>query len=268
MESRHVVQELQADDKIKEAAVECENKIVSSELRCEGKIDAIGSKLQDVSDKATAIELRIGEMSKEWPTPQEAKTSRVAAKNKGSKIVSREPKISFADKFKNKAKDTIVLAGDSLARGVGAKLEQQSHMVTTMSRGGAKIENIADDIGLLQDNEDRHLVVLVGTNNVQREGSETIRSKYEGLLEASKKVKNKKVSVVGIPRRYDLSEYQNSRRIGVNLQLKKLCNEHDVEFIEYEPHRSRIARDGLHFNHIGQDELAKAIFDHCKIFLV
>lgn len=266
VENGHVAQGLQVDDKFKDVASECDNKITSSELSCVGRVEVLGTKLQNVSDKTAAIELRLGEiaeMSKDWPTPKEAKFMKEEKKNKVNK---KGP--SFADKFKEKAKDTIVLLGDSLARGVGAKLEQQSHMVTTKSRGGAKIENATEQIGLLQDNEDRHLVVLVGTNNVQNETSETIRMKYKSLLETSKKVKNRRVSVIGIPRRFDLSGYQNSRRIGANLQLADMCRELDIEFIAYEPYRSRIAKDGLHFNHVGQDELARKIFEHCKSFLV
>jgi lysophospholipase L1-like esterase len=266
VENGQIAQGLQAEDKFKDVSSDCDSKIVSSELRCEGKVEVLGSKLQDVSDKTTAIELRlaeIAELSKDWPTPQEAKLMKDETRNKVNK---KGP--SFADKFKGKAKDTIVLIGDSLARGVGEKLEQQSHMVTTKSRGGAKIENATDQIGLLQDNEDRHLVVLVGTNNVQNETSETIRLKYKSLLETSKKVKNRRVSVVGIPRRYDLSGYQNSRRIGANIRLAKMCKDLDIEFISYEPYRSRIATDGLHFNHVGQEELARKIFEHCRSFLV
>ena len=266
VENGHIAQGLQVEDKFKDVASEWDSKIVSSELRCESKVEVLGTKLQDISDKTTAIELRLGEIdekSREWPTPQQARLMKEQLKNK---VVMKGP--SFADKFKDKAKDTIVLIGDSLTRGVGAKLEQQSHMVTTKSRGGAKIENVTEQIELLQDKDDRHLVVLVGTNNIQNENSETIRKKFKSLLETSKKVKNRRVSMVGIPNRFDLSGYQNSRRIGVNLQLEKMCRELDIEFITYEPYRSRIAKDGLHLNHVGQDELARKIFEHCKSFLV
>lgn len=260
VENGQIAQGLQADDKIKEVASECDSKVTSSELRCESRVEVLGSKLRDVSDKTTAIELRIGEMSKEWPTPQEAKLAGIGR--------SKASKVSFADKFKDKAKDTIVLVGDSLARGVGQKLEQQSHMVSTESRGGARIEHVTGQIGKLQDNVDRHLVVLVGTNNVENDTSEDIRLKFKSLLEASKKVRNRKVSVIGIPKRFDLSDYQNSRRIGANLELERMCSESEVGFIEYEPYRSRLAKDGLHFNQVGQDELARKIFEHCTSFLV
>lgn len=261
VENVHVAHGLQAEDKLKDVVRECESKITTSELSCEGKIEILGTKLQDVSDKTSAIELKLKDMSTEWPTPEEAKFVKVE-KNKVRQI-------SFADKFKGKDKETIVLIGDSLARGVGQKLEQQlSHMVTTKSRGGARIEHVTEQIGLLKDNDDRHLVVMVGTNNVQKENSEEIRGKYKSLLEACKKAKNRKVSVIGIPRRLDLSGYQNSRRIGANRELEKMCSEHDVGFVSFEPYNSRIARDGVHLNHIGQDELAKKIFEHCKSFLV
>jgi len=266
VENGHIAQGLQVEDKFKDVNNAWDSKLISSELKCESGIKLLGSKLQGVSDKTTAIELRLGEIdeiAKDWPTPQEAKLMNGERKNK---VMKKGP--SFADKFKEKATDTIMLIGDSLARGVGAKLEQQSHMVTTKSRGGAKIENITEQIGLLQDNDDRHLVVLVGTNNVQNETSETIRRKYRSLLETSKKVKNRRVSVVGIPNRFDLTGYQNSRRIGANLQLEKMCRVLEIDFITYEPYCSRIAKDGLHFNHVGQDELARKIFEHCKSFLV
>ena len=45
-----------------------------------------------------------------------------------------------------------------------------------------------------------------------------------------------------------------------------MCEENDVEYIDYDVGRSKLARDGLHLNHLGQDELARAIHGHCKGF--
>ena len=143
-----------------------------------------------------------------------------------------------------------------------------SVQIKSMSRGGARIENVADDISQMSDNENRHLVVLAGTNNVQKEGSIEILNKYEALIDISKKVKSRKISICGIPRRADLNQYQNSRRVGVNIQLREMCRRNNVEYVEYEPHNSRLARDGLHLNHVGQNEFAAVIFQHCKPFLV
>ena len=141
-------------------------------------------------------------------------------------------------------------------------------MVSTICRPGANIEDILKDLSKLKNKDDRHLVLLVGTNNIKREGSEIVLSKYKNLIDESKRIKNRKVSVVGIPRRVDLSRFHNSRRIGVNMSLKEMCGAMNVEFIDYEPVDNRLARDGLHLNHLGQDELGRKIFQHCKRFLV
>lgn len=266
VENCWVARDIEVKDKIKDVAEDCSSKITSSEERCEGRVEDVTTKLEEISRKSSLFDLRLGQiesLSKEWPTPQEASTIK-QTKNSSE----QNKRVRLADKFKDKTKDAIVLIGDSLARGVGEKLQQQTEIVTTMSRGGAKIENTTEQIASLQDNEDRHLVLLVGTNNIRNETSETVKLKYKGLLEASKKIKNRRVSVIGIPRRFDLPAYENSRRIGVNSYLEKLCKELDIEFILHEPYRSRVAKDGLHFNYIGQDELARKIFHHCMSFLV
>ena len=113
VENGIIAQGLQVEDKFKDVASECDSRVVCSELRYESKVEAIGSKLQDVIDKTTAIELKLGEIDvkcKDWPTPQDSKRMKDEAKNK---VIKKGP--SFADKFKEKAKDTIVLIGDSLA---------------------------------------------------------------------------------------------------------------------------------------------------------
>ena len=88
------------------------------------------------------------------------------------------------------------------------------------------------------------------------------------MIEEAKKISNRKISLVGILKRADVGLYFESKRIGVNERLRKMCEQSGVEYIEYNLERSRLARDGLHLNHLGQDELAKSIFDHCKSFLV
>lgn len=268
IENTIVASEIQVDDKIKAEMSEWSDKISSSELRQEGLVEELRTKLQVVNDMTTAIEMRLSELtlsSKDWPTVKEASLIK-ETKNKNTDV--QRKRVSYAEKFKHKAKDTIVLIGDSLARGVGEKLEFQSSMVTTMSKGGAKIENITEQVGSLQDNEERHLVVLAGTNNIKNETSEIIKTKYRSLLEACRKTKNRRISIIGIPQRFDLSGYQNSRRIGVNEKLEALCKEFGVEYIQHEPYRSRLAKDGLHLNNLGQDELARKIFSHCISFLV
>lgn len=268
IESKQTVAEIALDDKLKVFSTETDSKIVSCELRSEEKIKELGDKCSEAIDKALAIEIRLKDLSKEWPTPMEGWTQVASKRNEKKLNQAAKPIVTFAEKFKAKPKDTIVLVGDSLTLGVGAKLAMQSNMVSTICRPGSHIEDITLEVGKLDDKEDRHLVLLVGTNEIMSEGSVGILSKYSTLIDVSRKLKNRKVSVVGIPRRADLSSFHNSRRIGVNMQLREKCEAVNVEFIDYEPADNRLARDGLHLNHLGQDELGRKIFQHCRRFLV
>lgn len=262
--SRQTIVELGMKDRVKEISIETETKIGSSEARCIEKMTEVGEKCREALDKTVAIEVRLADLSVEWPTPSEGWS--VVSNKRNEKKERKRP--SFAEKFKNKPKDTMMLVGDSLTRGVGQKLSIDSHMVTTICRPGAHIEDITSEVSKLEKDRDRHLVLLVGTNNVKSDGSVGMLSKYKTLIEESKKMNNRKVSVVGIIRRSDLSNFENSRRLGVNKYLREMCKEHDVEYIEYEPANSRLAKDGLHLNHLGQEELGRQIFQHCRRFLV
>lgn len=242
----------------------------------EKETDGAASNLEELSSRTTLLEGKMINLEEEinylaeegakkdiWIMPRRRKQMRIKTSNEESLLKS-----SFAEKFKNKAKDTVVVLGDSLVRGVGRKLQANSHMFTTICKGGAKIEDMEQEFSKLQDREDRHLVVMVGTNNIKEEGSEVVIEKYGKLIEQCKGVKSRKVTVVGIPTRYDVNGLQNSRRLSVNSRLKTLCNQSGLEYIGYECSRSRLARDRLHHNDLGQEELAKLIFSHCKSFLV
>jgi lysophospholipase L1-like esterase len=270
-ENKQAIHEVSVEDKMKEASSETDSKIMASELRSEEQIMNLGEKIKVTVDKFVEVERKVNEIRNEWPTPEEGRALMINKRTKeGTLNLSGIPtgKPSHAEKFKDKPKETIVILGDSLTRGVGAKLEYQSNMVTTICRPGAHIEDITDEVSRLGDNADRHIVLLVGTNEIKKEGSEIILEKYKNLIEESRKIKNRNVSVVGIPRRGDLNEFHNSRRIGVNSRLKKMCENSNIEFIVYEPLDSWLARDGLHLNHRGQNELSYIIYQHCGHFLV
>ena len=76
------------------------------------------------------------------------------------------------------------------------------------------------------------------------------------------------ISVVGIPKRFNLTNFRNSRRIGVNLRQKEMYAKMKIEYISYQPEENKFAHDGLHLNHGGQEELAAKFFKHCRYFLV
>jgi lysophospholipase L1-like esterase len=131
----------------------------------------------------------------------------------------------------------------------------------------AKIEQIEEEVARLKCKEDRHLVVMVGTNNIQKDGSEVVLKKFRSLIDRCKSVGNRKVTVVGIPMRFDLMGIQASRLIGVNLRLERMCRENGVEFLPCVMEWNEMAKDRVHFNEGGQERFARKIFDHCLSFL-
>ena len=170
--------------------------------------------------------------------------------------------------------------------GVGQKLESNSQMFSYDSVGGARIEDmdkklIGDDA--VQFNEDSHIVVMVGTNNLSRDGTVVIKKKYEGMLKTMSELKCRQRSIVGILRRARDGSYLNSKRLAVNENLKEMCKNLDVKYIdpEYvytfvEQSKFRMSDDaelgilnsgGLHLNTWGQTEVAAALFKHCVGFL-
>jgi len=122
-----------------------------------------------------------------------------------------------------------------LSRGVGDKLKVQCGKVfERKSRGGARIETISEDIEELQDDGNRHLVVMVGTNNLESDFTEVILAKYDRLLDEIKKKENKKATVVGIMKRYDLKT-MDMKRIWINFNLRQKCDSKGIAFLGFDP---------------------------------
>ena len=74
---------------------------------------------------------------------------------------------SFEQMHKNKKEGTVLLIGDSLARGFGNHLKSQHSMLDSLAFGDANIEDITKKVEELKDNES-HFVLMVGTNNLVR----------------------------------------------------------------------------------------------------
>jgi lysophospholipase L1-like esterase len=239
-----------------------------SETVCVDKIGVLGKTVEELTSSVTAVELAVNEVREQWPTPNEWKTAVNARNCKKMTKAATVKKMSFAEKWKNKSAETVVVLGDSLVRGVGQHLQRDSHMFSFNSISGARIETVKEEVEKLDNKDDRHLVLVVGTNNIKSEGSEIIRARYEQLVSKCKNIRNRAVTLVGIPKRYDLNDYLESRRLGVNTYLKEICQSNKIEYLEYDPVRARMLRDGLHLNAVGQDEMARKIFTHCKAFLV
>jgi hypothetical protein len=257
----------------------------------EQEVKRLDSAISDVQSRTVAIELsmeqKFAEIRKEWPTPAECRESdtkvqkvaesastsqtrvkQVAGRESVSQtnvkqVVENESAVRSGDR----PKGTVLVVGSSMARGVGGWLESESPMYSKIYSGGAKIEDIEQKLRVIGDKPQSHVVLMVGTNNLIAEGTELIMKRYRGLVKEGLKHQYRRLSIVGILRRKDVGKYIDSKRMGINLRLKKLCDENGIGFIERDVVSDHLGRDGLHLNAVGQEEVGRAIIKHCSQYL-
>jgi lysophospholipase L1-like esterase len=120
----------------------------------------------------------------------------------------------------------------------------------------------------MKDNNESHIVVMVGTNNLKSDGTAMIMDKYKELVNQLKAKRFRKTSIVGILARNDLSNYNNSKRLAMNIQLKELCCRNEIDFLEIVIDKNAMLDSrGLHLNFTGQDKVARSIFKRSVRYL-
>lgn len=300
------IQEIVVNDKIKEISDETDIKITSSELRCEEKITDIGKQLKELVDKTVAIELKVEEINEGWPTPKEAfsqdgpwqivkrKNTKLEKPIAGRQVQQKRytsgsdndismlskkcyeqkdlgnscTKTAFSDKCKDKDERTFVVIGDSMARGVGSHLQADNNMFSKLDFGGAKIEDLTEKIRTIGERPGSNAVVMIGTNNLIYDKTESIMKKYDSLLDELKDKKYKDIIIVGMVKRANVSDYTESKRIGLNQRIKKLCERKGAGFLEVDIDKeTMLDRKGVHLNYKGQERVARSIFKHCINYL-
>jgi len=162
----------------------------------------------------------------------------------------------------DEGRSPVLVVGSSLARQVGQALKTQDRWFDKLDFGGARIEHIAEKLAVLGDRPDDHIVVMVGTNNLERDSTKEMMKKYEDLVGELKKRKYRKVSIVAVLKRGD---WRFDGTIScINRELRALCEKNELGFVDAAiDRRWMLAKDGLHLNRKGCDSVGRAIFKHC-----
>jgi len=169
-----------------------------------------------------------------------------------------------------KAKEShqfVEVVSDALISDVNKGLEVQSGGVIFGRNVVGKIESVTAIVRELDDDANRHLVVVPGSGNLKSDDSTGMLSKLKVMLDEIKKVKNRRVSVSGIMRRFDCSNSVERKRSLINLRLKEMCKARDIEYVSCEMERVMVAKDGIHLNRRGQHELGHILMKHSLHFL-
>ena len=109
------------------------------------------------------------------------------------------------------------------------------------------------------------ILVHVGTNNADKEGTTAIVKKYRDLLKRTKQAIIGQIILSGIlPVIGSRNQgYRNSRRMSINRLVQQLCKEEDVGFVDlwssFVEKEEMYMRDGLHLSGKGAGVFADGL---------
>ena len=123
--------------------------------------------------------------------------------------------------------------GDSIVRYTDIVLNKGDEVVVCLP--GAKIEAITERVeNIVGSGKGGSVLVHVGTNDVEREGTTAIVRKYRNLVRTLKQTRVEQIILSGIlpviGRRGH--RYRNCRGMAINLLVEKLCREEEVDFVD------------------------------------
>ena len=73
--------------------------------------------------------------------------------------------------------------------------------------------------------------------------------------------------MVGIMNRFDATEALERKRSLVNMRVREMCQDKEVDFISFELQRSMTGKDGVHLNLKGRKFVGQKLMKHCLSFL-
>ena len=187
-----------------------------------GKEKGVG----ETGGKTTGVKEReVGETrAKEWEVGETG-----AKETGGNGMEGIERKSYSAAVIEGVRKRARVFVGDSIVRKTDRVLNKGDDVVVCLP--GAKIEAITERVkNIVGSGKGGSVLVHVGTNNVEREGTTAIVRKYRQLVRTLKQTRVEQVILSGIlpvmGRRGH--KYRNCRGMAINMLVQKLCREGEV----------------------------------------
>ena len=161
-------------------------------------------------------------------------------------------------------RNATTYVGDSIVRKTDARLNKGEDVVVCLP--GARIEHVTERVEkIMGRGKGGTILVHVGTNNADKEGTTAIVDTYRKLL---KKTKEARVGQIILSRILPvfgnrIDGYRNSKRMAINGMMKRLCKEEDVGYVDmwdsFVGIEGMYARDGLHLSGKGAATFAEGL---------
>ena len=215
---------------------------------------------KETGGKTTGVKERgVGETrAKEWEVGEtgrkETGGKETGGKGSGQNVMEGIERKSYsAAVIEGVRKRARVFVGDSIVRKTDRVLNKGDDVVVCLP--GAKIEAITERVkNIVGSGKGGSVLVHVGTNNVEREGTTAIIRKYRQLVRTLKQTWVEQVILSGIlpvmGRRGH--KYRNCRGMAINMLVQKLCREEEVGFVDlwgsFVGRADMYMKDGLHLS--------------------
>ena len=161
-------------------------------------------------------------------------------------------------------RNTTIYVGDSIIRKTDTRLSKGEDVVVCLP--GARIEHVTERVEkIVGRGNGGTLLVHVGTNNTDKEGTTAIVEKYRKLLKKTKQARLGQIILSGILPVCGnrIQGYRNSKRMAVNGMVERLCKEEEVGYVDmwdsFVGNEELYFRDGLHLSGKGAAVLAEGL---------
>ena len=144
-----------------------------------------------------------------------------------------------------------VFMGDSILRKTDRTLSKGEDVVVCLP--GARIEHVTERVeNVLGHGQGGSILVHVGTNNADRDGTTRIVKRYRELVETLKKTRVEQIILSGILPVMRGTTFRNCKRMAINGLLQQMCEEEGVGFVDlwgyFVGKEDMFMRDGLHLS--------------------
>ena len=161
-------------------------------------------------------------------------------------------------------RNTTIYVGDSIIRKTDTRLSKEEDVVVCLP--GARIEHVTERVEkIVGRGNGGTILVHVGTNNTDKEGTTAIVEKYRKLLKKTKQARVGPIILSGISPVCGnrIQGYRNSKRMAVNGMVERLCKEEEVGYVDMWDslvgNEELYFRDGLHLSGKGAAVLAEGL---------
>ena len=161
-------------------------------------------------------------------------------------------------------RNSRIYVGDSIVRKTDTRLSRGEDVVVCLP--GARIEHVTERVEqIMGRGYGGSILVHVGTNNKDNEGTTAMVEKYRNLLKKTKQARAGQIILSGILTVFGnrIQGYRNSKRMAVNMMLKRLCKDEEVGYVDlwdsFVGKEDMYVRDGLHLSGKGAAGFAEGL---------